>query len=198
MKNINFMDDKTIIPLHFIEKMKTKELIILIALVIVLVLVRVYSPIANFNPLGAIALMAGFLFRNRILAVTTTFGALLLGDFLLSFRNPTYSEYLFSTSFMFVYLAFIAILIIGMALGKNVTLTKVIGGSLLAAVTFFFVSNFGSWLYLEMYPKTIEGLSTCMAAGLPFFRATLISQVLFSVGIYAVYLIASQKKVVLV
>lgn len=162
-----------------------------------LIAVRVISPIANFNPLGAIALMAGLLFTNRILGLGITFGSLLLGDIALSFKNPTYSEYLFSSSFALVYLAFGAIFLIGYVLGNKISLSKVLGGSLLAAIAFFLISNFGSWLYLEMYPKTTEGLVAAMNAGLPFFRATLASQVIFSVGIYFIFSLASQRKIAL-
>lgn len=178
--------------------MKKRDIIILGILMIALVITRVYSPIANFNPLGAIALMSGLLFANRLLATGMTFGALLLGDVLLSFKNTTYSEYLFSSSFAFVYLGFAAILLIGIVLSRKVSVTNVLGGSLLAAVAFFLISNFGSWLYLEMYPKTIEGLTTCMAAGIPYFRGTLVSQVIFSLAIYVAYSVALQKKPVLV
>lgn len=179
-----------------INKMKNKEIIILSLVLFVLVILRVASPWPNFNPLGAVALMGGLLFTRRILAVTITFGALLLGDVLLSVNDATYSTYLFSSSFLFVYIAFAAILLIGMVLSKKPSIVNVLGGSLLAAVVFFLISNFGSWIYLEMYPKSIEGLSSCMAAGLPFFRGTITSQLIFSLGIYALYNIATSKKVV--
>ncbi len=177
--------------------MKNREIIILTVVMVALVILRVMSPWENFNPLGAVALMGGLLFTRKILAVSITFGALLLGDLLLSLKDTTYSEYLFSSSFLFVYAAFAVILVLGISLAKKPSVANVLGGSVLAAVAFFLVSNFGSWLYLEMYPKTLEGLTSCMAAGLPFFRGTITSQIIFSLGIYTVYNLATSRKVVL-
>ena len=174
--------------------MKKNQIILLAVIMIVLASVRVLMPEANFNPMGAIALMGGILFGKRVLAYLIPLGALFIGDLLMAGSSPMNSDYLFSTSFLFVYLAFVLIIGLGMLLAKKPTFVNVIGGSLGAAVIFFLVSNFGSWLFFEMYPKTLAGLATCMEAGIPFFRSTLVSQVIFSLGIYVIYSIATRRK----
>jgi hypothetical protein len=37
------------------------------------------------------------------------------------------------------------------------------------------VSNYGVWAGGIMYPHTLGGLATCLAAGLPFYRNDLVS-----------------------
>ena len=54
-------------------------------------------------------------------------------------------------------------------------------------VVFFIVSNFGVWLGGTMYPMTFEGLVTCYVAAIPFFRATLTSNILFSFILFGGY-----------
>ncbi len=174
--------------------MKKSEIIILTLLFVALVTLRMVIPIENFNPVGAIALMGGLLFGRRAIAFAIPLGALFFGDLLLASTSPDAASYLFSSGFLMVYLAFAAIIGLGMLLAKKPSLLNVIGGSLGAAAVFFLISNFGAWMYLEMYPKTFSGLIACMDAGIPFFRATLVSQLVFSVAIYGVYTLATQRK----
>ena len=77
--------------------------------------------------------------------------------------------------------------------GLKLGILSVIAGSILSAVIFFLVTNTGSWIALE-YTKDFSGLMSSYAAGVPFFRATLVSQLLFSVGIYVLYNLATQRK----
>jgi hypothetical protein len=106
-------------------------------------------------------------------------------------------EYLFSTDFFFVYASFAAIILIGTFFYKNASLTKVLGSSLLAAVAFFLISNAGSWLTMPEYTKDFAGLMTSYELALPFFRATLVSQIVFSLGIYVVYQLSTKKSIAL-
>lgn len=161
---------------------------------IALVLIRVFFNIPNFNPLGAVALMGGILFGRNIWAFIIPIGALLLGDVLLGLSSPTYAEYLFSSTFFFVYASFVLIIGLGITLAKKPNATKVLGGSLAAAVLFFLVSNAGAWITLNIYAKDFSGLLAAYEAGIPFFRSTLVSQVLFSLGIYVVYSLVTKKK----
>ena len=55
----------------------------------------------------------------------------------------------------------------------------VLGLGLGSAVAFFLVTNFGSWFGNPAYPQTIGGLLASYAAGLPFFRGTLLSVAVF-------------------
>ena len=98
--------------------MKKNQIILLAIIMIVLASVRVLMPEANFNPMGAIALMGGVLFGKRIIAYLIPFGALFIGDLLMANSSPMYSDYLFSTSFLFVYLAFALIIALGILLAK--------------------------------------------------------------------------------
>ena len=176
------------------KQMKKQDILILSAVMLALVLIRVYFNIPNFNPLGAIALMGGVLFGRNLLAFLIPVSALFVGDLLLASNNALNQDYLFSASFLTVYASFGIMIALGMLLAKKPSLSSVIGGSLLAAIAFFIVTNAGAWITLPDYPKTSNGLMSAYTAGIPFFRNTLISQVVFSIGIYAVYSFATQRK----
>jgi len=56
--------------------------------------------------------------------------------------------------------------------------------SALSAVWFFLLTNFGAWLGNEIYAPTMNGLMQAYVAGIPFFRNTLLSSVLFTLLAY--------------
>ena len=76
----------------------------------------------------------------------------------------------------------------------TISIKKVFGSSLFIGVVFFIVSNFGVWFSGFMYPLTFDGLLSCYIAAIPFFRATLASNILFSFILFGGYY-ALQKEV---
>ncbi|MGA9073184.1 MAG: DUF6580 family putative transport protein, partial [Candidatus Sulfotelmatobacter sp.] len=57
--------------------------------------------------------------------------------------------------------------------------------ALASSVSFFLISNFAVWAaWTEMYPKTLNGLMMSYAAGIPFFRGTVASDLFFSVAMF--------------
>lgn len=178
--------------------MKKRELLILFIILAFTAVIRLWIPIPNFSPIGAIALMGGAFLGKRALAFALPLLALFLGDLILSQVSSAYSSYLFSASFAMVYLAFVVIVLIGLRLSKHMNLKNVLGTSIVAAVAFFVISNFGSWLFFGMYPMNAAGLMEAFAAGLPFFQNTLISQLVFSLGIYIAFSLSTKKSLSLV
>jgi hypothetical protein len=173
--------------------MKKQDLIVLSSIILILIALRSIFNIPNFNPIGAIALMGGILFHKKITAFLVTIGALLIGDIILGLSSPTYMDYVFSTTFLFVYVAFLSMILLGTALKNRVSLMSISLGSLVSAILFFLISNAGSWLALD-YDKNLSGLMSAYNAGIPFFKATFISQLLFSLSIYIIYNLATQRK----
>tara|TARA_B100000401_G_C52626883_1_gene634111 strand:+ start:318 stop:803 length:486 start_codon:yes stop_codon:yes gene_type:complete len=59
-------------------------------------------------------------------------------------------------------------------------------GSLLGALSFFVITNFGVWS-LGYYEYSINGLINCYYMAIPFFTYSLISTLIFSLVIEAIY-----------
>lgn len=173
--------------------MKKQDLIVLSSIILVLIAMRSIFNIPNFNPIGAIALMGGILFHKKTTAFLVTIGALFLGDIILGLSSPIYMDYMFSTTFLFVYVAFLLMILLGTALKNRASLMTIFLGSVVSAIVFFLITNAGSWLALN-YDRSLSGLMSAYNAGIPFFRATLVSQLLFSLGIYIIYNLATQRK----
>lgn len=84
-----------------------------------------------------------------------------------------------------------AILLLGTRLRENTNWLRVGGAALASSVSFFVVSNFAVWACWAMYPKTLSGLMTCYAAGLPFFRRGVAGDLLFTAVMFGVPAVAA-------
>lgn len=72
------------------------------------------------------------------------------------------------------------------AFGQKFSMMRVVGSSLITAVSFFVVSNFAVWVEWHMYPMTLSGLGACYVAALPFFRNSLAAEAACGLCIYLV------------
>ena len=90
------------------------------------------------------------------------------------------------------YLLFVAITVIGFAINKNKWIHIFIG-SLVGVLFFFLASNFMVWiggglgLNGQPYPRTLEGLDSCIIAGLPFLKGSLYATLFFSTVFFGAY-----------
>jgi hypothetical protein len=57
---------------------------------------------------------------------------------------------------------------------------------LASSVAFYLSSNFAVWAFGTMYPKTLAGLVTSYTLAIPFFRPSLIGDLLFTAALFAV------------
>jgi hypothetical protein len=86
---------------------------------------------------------------------------------------------------------YVAILWLGSQLRENSNWLRVGGAALASSISFFAVSNFAVWACWAMYPKTIAGLVTCYAAGLPFFRRGIAGDMLFTAAMFGLPALAT-------
>jgi len=79
-----------------------------------------------------------------------------------------------------------AILWLGTQLRSTNSWLRIGGSSLAASISFFVVSNFAVWAaWNDMYPKTWQGLMTCYASAVPFFRSNLMGDLFFTAVFFA-------------
>ena len=100
-------------------------------------------------------------------------------------------SYQFSWDHFVTWAWYAAILWLGSQLRENTTWLRVGGAALASSVSFFVVSNFAVWACWAMYPKTLSGLMTCYAAGLPFFRRGIAGDMLFTAVMFGLPAVAA-------
>ena len=78
-----------------------------------------------------------------------------------------------------------AILWLGTGLSEKASFVRVTGAALASSVSFFLISNFAVWAaWPAMYPRGLNGLMMSYAAGVPFFRGTVESDLFFSIAMF--------------
>jgi hypothetical protein len=129
----------------------------------------------NFTPVAAALLYFGARGSRRQLWVP--FALMAASDVILT--KFVYS-YPLGWDQLVVWAWYAAILLLGARLRENTTWLRIGGAALTSSVSFFVITNFAVWAFGTMYPKTVSGLMTCYAAGLPFFRRGLAGDMLFT------------------
>jgi hypothetical protein len=140
----------------------------------------------NFTPVAAALLYFGARGSRRQLWIP--FALLAISDLVL---NKFVYAYPFRADQLLIWAWYAAILWLGTRLHENSGWLRVAGAAVASSVSFFALSNFAVWAFGTMYPKTLVGLMTCYAAGLPFFRHTVAGDMLFSAIMFGLPAVAA-------
>ena len=174
---------------------KTSLTVVGIASVIAVSMRLINLQYMNFSALGALAVLCGAMVRPAWLGILIPLGCRLITDCELQRRTG----HGFYGSMGFDYAAYAAIFALGRAIQPK-SMSVALGTGLLAALTFFLISNFGVWCMpheagQHLYPQTLAGLLSCFVSALPFARGTFLGDVGFTLAFFgAVKLLAIPAK----
>lgn len=150
--------------------MKNPRFLTLTSMIAIAALSRLIPHAWNFTPVAAMALFGGAQFSKRREAFLVPLAALFLSDLILGFHS----------TMLAVYLCFAITVLIGRQMHGHISVGSVVGGSLISSVMFFVVTNFACWLTMAEYTKDLSGLGFCYTQALPFFRNTLLGDLVFN------------------
>ena len=153
-----------------------------LALIVLAAALRIAPHPWNFTPVGAMALFSGAVLRDRRLAFFFPLLSLFLGDIFIGFHKLMFV----------VYASFLINVAIGLWLRDRRTITRISLATLLGAIQFFTVTNFAVWALGGFYPRTVAGLATCYAAGVPFFWNTLAGDAIYAALLFGGYALAER------
>ena len=165
-----------------------KDVIVFFALIILGVSTRMIPYVTslqtwNLNAVTAIALFAGFYFRNPIIALCVPVLTMLFGDMLIVPYH--YGEMTVG------YVALLAPVLVGPLLRKRFSVVSVGLSALGASVVFFIISNAAYWWF--NMPHTSAGFVQAYLNAMPFFRGTLVGNLAFTGLLFGTYAIAAQR-----
>jgi hypothetical protein len=152
------------------------KLLLAATLIILAILFRVLPHPPNFTPLAAIAIFSGAIFSKKW-AACLPLTAMIISDFIIGLHPLVWVTW---GSFLVIAVASNRIL-------QSIKLLKIVGTSLGASFFFFVTTNFGVWLQHQLYPASLAGLIDCYYNALPFFRNTLLGDLVFSAAIFGTY-----------
>lgn len=163
------------------------RLAFLSVLVAVAAVIRLVPHPWNFTPVGAMALFGGATFASRKTAYVLPLITLLLSDLI-----PSYWTYVGLHPLMaVVYLCFLFNVWLGRRFLQKRDAGRIVGTTLLGAIVFFFVTNFGVWVVY--YEHTGAGLLRCYTLAIPYFGNTLAGDMLFAGVLFGALALAEAK-----
>ena len=138
----------------------------------------------NFTPIAAMALIGGMYINKKALAFAIPVVALFASDLILNNTvNRVFFDkagfILYDSYMLWTYSAFLLTVVLGIWLYRKSVGTKILGGTLIASTLFFLLSNIGVFISSGLYPRNMGGLSACFIAAIPFFKYTLIGNLVF-------------------
>lgn len=129
---------------------------------------RLLPHLPNFTPIAAMALFGG-VYLNKKYAFVIPLAAMFVSDIFLGFHQ----------TMPYVYGSFILTGIIGLWLKKHKSTKNIICSSLISSILFFLITNFGVWT-AGWYPKNLNGLFESYLMGIPFFKNTVLGDLVYS------------------
>lgn len=143
--------------------------------VLVAVAVRFMPHPMAFTPVGAALLYFGARAPRRRMWIPLAL--LAASDVVLT---TLFYRYPFSWDHFVTWAWYAGMIWLGWTIKRDSGAVRILGTALLGSVSFFLVSNFAVWAAWAMYPRTVAGLMTCYFAALPFFRHSVIGDLLFT------------------
>lgn len=147
----------------------------------------------GFTPLFAFGIFSVAMFRDLRMALIFPLLANLLGDLgigLVAGMGLGFTEGMAHAFYPGQWLQYVALLACGACglIARNrVNVGTAIGAALLGPTVFFIVSNFGAWAIDPVigYSRDLAGLTQSYIAGIPFYKAQMISTLVFTALIFS-------------
>ncbi len=142
----------------------------------IVVLLRVLPHVPNFIPMLAICIFTAKIFSKRM-ALLIIISSFMLSDVLVSF----YSHYpMFSMWSLFTYSGIIATLLLASSTRSSLkkqtsNLITIIILTLISVLGYWVWTNFGVWLFSDIYAHTADGFVMCYMLALPFLKNSLLA-----------------------
>ncbi len=160
-------------------------------LIVFVVAGRLVPHAANITPVAALALFAGATAwqaqsaRARLLAGLAPIVALLISDAFIGFYTWEVM--------VAVYVSFAVSFGIGLLVHRHYKLSTIAAASVAGSIIFYLATNAAVWAFTPMYTKNLTGLLESYILALPFFRNSLVGDLLYTGVLFGAYELAMSK-----
>lgn len=153
---------------------KLKCFVVGISLCFLLIATRFSDLPHNFTAVTAVILFSAAYFRSLGLALGLSFGSLFVSDLFLGL-DPIH---------FFVYGSLILVFAFSRVFLRQWNAMRLASTTLLSSLSFFVITNLGVWMISGLYAANLQGLKDCFVMALPFFRSSLMGDLLLSFGVF--------------
>ncbi len=142
-------------------------------------LMRLLPHAPNFVPVAAIAVFAGA-YLNKRMAMWVPLAIMMVSDLIIGMHDVV----------LYTWGAFAIIGILSTWLKNRATVGNVFISTVVSAILFFVVTNFGVWL--AWYAHTWVGFTTCYINAIPFLRSSILGNVVYAAALFGSYELAKR------
>lgn len=128
-----------------------------------------FSALANFSPLGAMALFGGAYFDKRSKAFAFPLMMLFISDFILHqtvFKN--FNKGILYNGWYWVYGSFTLMVVAGRLIVKKLSMRSFLFSVLVCVLIHWIVTDFGVWIGSKIYAQNLGGFISCLINAIPF------------------------------
>jgi hypothetical protein len=143
--------------------------LLIIGIILLAIISRLITHIPNVNPIMAIALFSAAFFPDKKFAIIIPIVAMFVSDLVIGLHETIIA----------VYLSFAITALIGFVLLEKLSVSRIVLASLLSSAIFFIITNFAVWLMTDLYTLTFDGFVKCYTLALPFYRNSLIGDIVY-------------------
>ncbi|MBS1511504.1 MAG: hypothetical protein JST86_11725 [Bacteroidetes bacterium] len=175
------------------QKQNTFSIIAAVLLVVLAAVSRVIMYPHNFSPMVGMAIFAGATFQNKKLAFALPLFSMFLSDVL--FEVFHIAQGFWGWGQLVGYGIFALLTVIAFTM-KKINVVNVIGYSLGSSVLFFILSNLSFFLIdnpvYHTYTQDFSGFINCYVLALPFFKTSVVADLVYSGVLFGAYYLLSQ------
>lgn len=158
-----------------------KRLMVLTIIVMAAAMARLVPHPPNMTPIAAMALFGGAFLPNRRLAYALPLAAMLLSDIVLGLT--LYGKAMLASQ-PIVYACLLGTVAMGKLIRNRRSVLNVGAVTQASSLMFFGVTNLAVWAAGPLYPRTLAGLIMCYSAAIPFFRNSLIGDMVYAATLF--------------
>ena len=140
----------------------------------------------SFNPIIAIAFFSGAVIKDKKLSFAMPLLAMFFSDVMMEMLNIAPGFY--GMGQIGNYLSLLLVTVLGFGMKKQ-TVTNIGFFSILSSLLFFVLSNTNCFLFdnAGFYGSGVQGWLNCLAAGIPFVKNGLFTDLFFSTVLFGTY-----------
>lgn len=168
--------------------MNKYKLLIYITLAALIFITRLVHHLPNFTSVAGSVLLAGVLFGD-LGGIILILGMYFASDLVINnFVYPQESTFYGSWSLLWIYIPIVINYFMSKMLypKHQINSLGILKLSLISAIIFFIISNFGVWMTDAIYPKNFMGLGLCYWNAIPFFNYDLMGTLFFSTCLFGI------------
>ena len=146
------------------------------------------SPLANFSPVGAMALFGGAYFNKKWKAFGFPLLMLFLSDFVLQqtvFKG--YGNGILYGGWYWVYGAFALITLAGRWLLKKITIKSFILSVLVCVFIHWTVTDIGVWYGSKIFSQNVDGYIDCLVVAIPYELRFLTGTIVYGIVLFGLF-----------